>query len=298
MVDLPRLFDCHSHWGTAKAHIFRTQAELDSQIRIWGNPGRYWAEDEMIHYMRENKARVILDLSWIRELPMEEIRAFHDYAFDLQRKNPDVIFGHWLQIHPSHGKEAWREFRRSLDAKAGFMGFSVSGQATGIPASDPIWDPYYRLSIEAGSPVLIPVGLTGIGQGVPGGKGRVLDDGHPRHIDRVAARFPELKVLAARPAYPWQEEMIAILMHKGNVSYELHGWSARRFEPSLKKQIAGRMQDRVMFGCDFPVLGYDKVLSSWISEGYSAEVLHKVFYQNAERYFPGAEPKQNQSRQG
>jgi hypothetical protein len=30
----------------------------------------------------------------------------------------------------------------------------------------------------------------------------VLDDGHPRYIDAVAAKFPQLKILAIRPAYP------------------------------------------------------------------------------------------------
>lgn len=281
-------FDCHSHWGTARGHIFRTKEALDSQIRIWGTPGKYWGEQEMVDYMRANNARVILDLSWIRSLPMEEIKAYHDYAYDLQRANPDVIFGHWLQFDPKHGDAALKEFRRGIDAKAGFIGFSVSGQATGVPPSDPVWDPYYKLSIEVDAPVLMTTGLTGVGQGVPGGLGRVLDDGHPRHIDRVAARFPKLRILAARPAYPWQDEMIAVLVHKANVSYELHGWSARRFDANLKKEIRGRMQDRIMVGCDFPVLQYEKVVSSWVSEGYSEEVLQKVFHKNAERYFPGA----------
>ena len=38
---------------------------------------------------------------------------------------------------------------------------------------------------------MILTGLTGIGQGLPGGKGIVLDHAHPRHIDAVAARFPQ-----------------------------------------------------------------------------------------------------------
>ena len=39
--------------------------------------------------------------------------------------------------------------------------------------------------------------------------------------------------------------------------------------PALKKAIAGRLQDRVMFGCDFPVLRYEKVMDDWNAEGYS-----------------------------
>ena len=101
----------------------------------------------------------------------------------------------------------------------------------------------------------------------------------------VAARYPKLKVLAARPAYPWQDDMLAILAHKPNVSYELHGWGPRQFSPALKKAIGGRLQDRIMFGCDFPVLRYEKVIEDWRSEGYSEEVLRKVLRDNAVAYF-------------
>ena len=101
---------------------------------------------------------------------------------------------------------------------AGFIGLCVNGQVTGVPASDPIWDPFYQLSIEANRPIMILNGLTGIGQGLPGGDGYMLDHGHPRHIAIVAARYPALNVLAARPAYPWQDEMLAILAHKPNVT--------------------------------------------------------------------------------
>ena len=155
----------------------------------------------------------------------------------------------------------------------------------GIPPSDPCWDPLYQLAIEAGRPIMILTGLTGIGQGLPGGKGIVLDHAHPRHIDAVAARFPQLRILAARPAYPWQDDMLAVLAHKPNVSYELHGWGPRQYSPALKKAIAGRLADRVMFGCDFPVLRYEKVMADWNAEGYSREVLEKVLYRNAETYF-------------
>ena len=229
--------------------------------------------------------RVILDISWIKELPLEEMKPYHDYVFDVQRKHRDVIVGQWLQFDPKrHGKAALQEFRRCVDKNAGFVALSVNGQVTGVPASDPSWDPFYEISVEANLPVMILCGLTGIGQGHPGGRGIRLDDGHPRHIDDVAARYPKLRILAARPGYPWQDEMIAILLHKANVSYELHGWGPKQFTPALKKEIRGRMQDRIMFGCDFPVLRYEKVIADWHAE-YPLEVLEKVLHANAERYF-------------
>lgn len=282
---MKRLFDCHSHWATREGHIFRNEAELARQEGIWKTKGRYYSEQEMMDFMRANNARAILDLAWTRQLPIEQMREIHDYAFDMARKHRDVIFGHWLQFEPQRREESLHEFRRARDADAGFVGFAISGQSTGVPASDPLWFPFYEAAIEAKSPVMIMVGLTGIGQGVPGGYGIVLDHGHPRHVDIAAARYPGLRILAARPAYPWQDEMIAVLLHKGNVSYELHGWGPRRFSDSLKREIGRRLQDRVMFGCDFPVLEYPKVVADYRSLGYSEEVLEKILFRNAEAYF-------------
>ena len=133
-------------------------------------------------------------------------------------------------------------------------------------------------------------GLTGIGQGMPGGMGVVLEDGHPRHVDRVAARYPELKILAGRPAWPWQDDMIAVLLHKGNIRYELHGWSPKYFTPALKKEIGGRLQDRIMFGWDWPTLTLDRLTKDWRELGYPEEVYEKIFHRNAEAFFPGTAP--------
>jgi uncharacterized protein len=118
-------------------------------------------------------------------------------------------------------------------ADAGFIGFGVIGQvANGFPAS----------------------GMTVI-----------ADDAAParkrRHISMPSRRgFRGSRFLAARPAYPWQDEMIAILLHKGNVHYELHGWSPKTFSPALKRKIGGRLHDRIMFGCDDPVPKYEMMV--------------------------------------
>jgi predicted TIM-barrel fold metal-dependent hydrolase len=286
-----RIFDCHSHWSTRRGYIFQSEEEQKSQERIWGTKAAFQTEAEMAETFRRNKVRVMLDLALTAfiDMSMDEIRTVHDYTFEVQRQNSDVIFGHWLSLDPRLGREGVKEFERAVAAKAGFIGFGIIGQTRdGFPASDPIWDPFYKTSIDAGIPVLIHTGLTGIGQGFPGGRGIVLDHGHPRHIDAVAAKFPELKILAARPAYPWQDEMIAVLLHKANVHYELHGWSPKTFSPALKKEIGGRLQDRIMFGCDYPVLKYEMMAERWRGLGYSQAVLEKVFHRNAEAYFPGA----------
>ena len=285
-----RIFDCHSHWSTKRGYVFQSQEEQDNQERVWGTKASFQTEDEMAATFRRSNVRVMMDLATtvLYAMDIEEVQKLHDYTFEVQRKHSDVIFGHWLSLDPRLGKAGIKEYERAVAAQAGFIGFGIIGQTKDdFPASDPIWDPFYKLSIDANIPVLIHSGLTGIGQGLPGGRGIILDHGHPRHIDAVAARFPELKILAARPAYPWQDEMIAILLHKGNVHYELHGWSPKAFPPPLRREIGGRLQDRIMFGCDYPVLKYEMMIERWRGLGYSDEILEKVFHKNAEAYFPG-----------
>ena len=123
---------------------------------------------------------------------------------------------------------------------------------------------------------MILCGLTGIGQGLPGGSGYVLDHGHPRHIDAVAARYPDAQGARRASCLSVAGRNAGDPDPQAQRHYELHGWGPKQFSPALKKAIAGRMQDRIMFGCDFPVLRYEKVLQDWRAEGYSQDVLEKV----------------------
>ncbi len=280
-----KLIDLHSHWGTRRGYVLRTPAELAQQKKTWNSEVRYASEQEMADYFKANHAQVILDLGFTKFAPLPEIMPLHDYSFEMQRLYPEQILGHWYHIDPIfHGKQAGlAELRRCIDAKAGFVGLAVNGSGS-VPASDPAYAPYYRLCIEANVPVLIFVGTTGLGAGLPGGNGILLDSCHPRHLDMVAAYNPDLKIVAARPGWPWQAETIAVLMHKRNIWYELHGWSPKYFTPDLKHDIARRLQDRIMFGGDYPLYTYERLTSEWRAEGYQEEVLEKVFHANAERF--------------
>jgi uncharacterized protein len=103
------------------------------------------------------------------------------------------------------------------------------------------------------------------------------------HLDDVAADFPNLTIIGAHCAWPWQDEMTAVLLHKGNVYQELSGWSPKYFPPTLKKEINGRLQDKFMFGSDYPIISHKRLFQDWDSENYKPEVLEKVFYKNAIR---------------
>jgi predicted TIM-barrel fold metal-dependent hydrolase len=278
-----KMIDIHSHWGTRRGYTLRTDEELAQQKKTWNSEPKYATEDQMADYFRRSNVRAVLDFGFTKFIPLDEARAVHDYGFETERAHADAIIGHWIHIDPHTGLEGVRELRRCIENGPGFIGFAVSGSGSGAP-SDPAWKPFYELCIEAKIPALIFVGTTGLGAGLPGGNGILLDDCHPRHLDQVAAKYPQLQIVAARPGWPWQAETIAVLMHKRNIWYEVHGWSPKYFTPDLKHEIPRRLRERVMFGADYPLFAYERLVRDWRSEGYAEDVLEDVFVNNAERF--------------
>ena len=277
------IIDVHSHWGTKRGYPLQTEEELAQQRATWNSEPAYVSEAEMAQYFRDSGVKAILDFGFAKFHPLGEMQALHDYAFETERAHRDVILGHWIHVDPKMGEDGVRELRRCIDRRIGFLGFAVSSSLT-PPASDPGFDPYYRLCIEAGIPVLIFVGTTGLGAGLPGGGGVILDHCHPRHLDWVAATYPKLKIVAARPGWPWQTETIAVLMHKRNIWYELHGWSPKYHAPELKHDIPRRLKDRILFAADYPLFTYERLVRDWRAEGYPEDVLENLFHRNAERF--------------
>ena len=278
-----KMIDIHSHWGTKRGYVLRTDEELAQQKKTWNSEPKYATEDQMADHFRQSNVRAVLDFGFTKFIPLDEARAVHDYGFATERAHADAIIGHWIHIDPHTGLEGVRELRRCIENAPGFIGFAVSGSGSG-PPSDPAWRPFYELCIEAKIPALIFVGTTGLGAGLPGGGGILLDDCHPRHLDQVAAKHPQLQIVAARPGWPWQAETIAVLLHKRNIWYEVHGWSPTYFTPDLKHEIPRRLRTRVMFGADYPLFTYERLVRDWRSEGYAEDVLEDVFVNNAERF--------------
>ena len=280
-----RIIDMHSHWGTPRGYALQSPEELAQQQKVWHSSPKHVTEAEMAKHFRETNVQAILDLGVRRELGLDELHGLHDYALETQREYPDVLLGNWVHLDPRLGHDGVRELRRCIDKASGLIGFAVAGAGYNVAANDPLYEPYYRLCIEARIPVLILVGYTGLGATLPGGGGVRLEYSHPRYLDDAAATYPDLTIVAARPAWPWQTELIAVLLHKTNVWYELHGWSPKYFTVDLKHEISRRLKDRVMFGADYPLISYERLIRDWHAEGYSEDVLEGVFHRNAERFF-------------
>lgn len=214
---------------------------------------------------------------------LDEVKRQNDYVGELIKKYPDVIVGAWVALDPDWGRAGVKELERCIyDLKT--FGVAVCGAFTGIPADDYRWYPYYEVCEDADVPIKIWVGHLAYGSGQPGGWGIKLWTERPiPHVDNVAADFPKLKIICAHYAWPFEKEMASVLIHKGNVYNELHGWLPRYFDESFKREINTRLQDKIMFGSDYPWFSYERLFQDWESQGFKPEVLEKVFVKNAQK---------------
>lgn len=204
------------------------------------------------------------------------------YVAGMRDRNPDTFIGAWGAVDPHKGDDALEEARLAVEQHRviGFHFHPIMGR---YQVDDDALFPLFDCIRGLGVAVMIDVGTTGMGAGLPGGLGSRIDHAHPIAVDHLAANFPELTIIAAHPGWPWIEEMTAVALHKGNVFWEMSGWAPKYFPPQLRTDIRGRLRDKIMFGTDHPSLPFDRLLREWDELGFSDEVMEGVFHRNAER---------------
>jgi predicted TIM-barrel fold metal-dependent hydrolase len=206
----------------------------------------------------------------------------NDFVASCVRAHPDIFFG-FASVDPLKGDAAVRELERSV-RELGLRGLKLHPPAQAFRPDDrAIAYPIFETAAALRVPVTVHTGTTGLGAGMPGGGGLKLGSARPILLDAVAADFPELQIVMAHPAWPWQDEQLAVALHKTNTWIDLSGWSPKRFSPELVRNLKGPLQDRVLFGTDYPFLTHEQWFRAWETLDVSDVVTEKVFLRNAER---------------
>jgi len=151
------------------------------------------------------------------------------------------------------GMDAVRDFEHFVRDR-GFRGLSVRPFMVGLPADDRRYYPLYAKCVELDVPVSIhsSANWTTVA---------VSDLGHPRHIDVVAADFPELKIVMSHAGYPWVLESALLAWKYPSVYLELAAHRPRYlatpgtgWEPLLRYGTT-TIRDKVLFGTGWFLLG-------------------------------------------
>ncbi len=206
----------------------------------------------------------------------------NDYIAELVQRYPNQFAG-FASVDPWKGRAAIKEVERCA-TELGLRGLKFHPQQQAFYPNDERFYPLWEVAQGLGLVVLFHTGTTGVGVGRPGGGGIKLKYARPiPYIDDVAADFPELTIIMAHPSFPWQEEQLAMLVHKPNVYMDLSGWSPKYFSPLLVQYAKTLVQDKVMFGSDYPVISPERWLSDFDGLGFEDAVRRKVLIENAKR---------------
>jgi len=114
-------------------------------------------------------------------------------------------------------------------ADLGVRGWKFHPSLQGFDPADERHRPMFGALAELGLPLVVHTGQTGIGAGLPGGRGIKLRYSNPMLLDDVAAEFPDLPIVLAHPSVPWQDEALSMATHKANIWIDLSGWSPKYF---------------------------------------------------------------------
>jgi len=218
--------------------------------------------------------------AWDAETATHRPRVSNEFVAQIASKFPDRVIG-FASVDP-HKKSAVKDLELAVrDLK--LVGLKLHPQAQDFEPNDSKHYPIYAKCVELGIPVTFHTGSTYWGAGLAGGGGVKLRLSDPMLLDDVAADFPELKIIMAHPGWPWQDEQLAVAMHKENAFVDLSGWSPKYFQPILVTYMAKLIPHKFLFGSDYPMLSPSRWLGDFEELPVSAEVKQMVLEGNARK---------------
>ena len=278
---MPKAIDMHVHLPTASF--------LDGAVGPFKKPAEAFFRSKVPVREMDEVARVYEELdivavllAWDAETATGLPPLTNDEVADIVKKYPRQFVG-FACVDPWKGDRAVDEMRRAI-TELGLIGAKFHPGIQAFYPNDKQFYPLYEKINQLGVPTLFHTGTNGLGAGTPGGMGVRLDYSRPIYLDHVAADFPELTIIGAHPAWPWHDEMLAIIGHKSNVFMDLSGWSPKYVPKAIMDEARGRLQDRILFGSDYPFIMPERWLADFDAlEGFSPVVRRKILHDNAAR---------------
>lgn len=274
--------DVHVHPADQDHHHPEAERRREVMARYFGTSGRpndigFLAES----YRGRQMMAVLLgsDDSTTSGIPPME----NSYLADAVNQNPDVFFA-FGGVDPWKGQVAVDEVKHIKDL--GLHGLKFNPGRQHFEANNLRFYKLWQTASDLGLICLFHTGMMGNGAGAPGGLGFKLKYTAPiPYLDDIAADFPDLNIISAHPGWPWQDEQLAMARHKGNVYIDISGWAPQYFPPQLVQQAGTLLQNKVLFGSDYPVIAVERWLKEFEELPFTPEVRQKIMLDNAKKLF-------------
>ena len=243
-----------------------------------GSPAQPTAQEVADYYRERRMAAVIFTVD--DEAGMGRPRLGNAEVLEAAAANPDVLIP-FASVDPHKGKLGVREARESIERGAPRFKFHPNTQA--FWPNDRSLLPAVRGDRRGGADRSVSLRHDRDRRGDAGRRRRAVEVLQPDGVDDVAADFPSLDIILAHPSFPWQDEALAIAVHKPNVYIDLSGWSPKYFPENLIRYTNTQLKHKMLFGSDFPLITPDRWLRDFEQLPIRDEVRPLVLKENAAR---------------
>lgn len=261
--------DGYNEFQAGMAKYFKNPAGVDGMLPTVQQTADYYRERRI--------ACVIFPVDAERETGFR--RYANEEVAEIAAKNADIMIP-FASIDPAKGRLGAREARR-LVREFGIKGFKFHPTMQAFYPNDRNAFPLYEAIQDEGAVALFHTGQTGVGSGMKGGMNMRLKYSNPLYLDDVAAEFPDMRIVAAHPSFPWQEEALSVATHKPNVWIDLSGWSPKYFPEILIRYAGSILKHRMLFGSDWPAITPDRWLQDFDRAPFKDEVRPLILKENA-----------------
>ena len=166
------------------------------------------------------------------------------YVADYVAQQPDKLIG-FLSVDPT--QDGWQDEMRDGHETLGMRGIKLLPMYAGFRPDDDLLDPLWAYATEHALPVLLHTGTTFVAQAP-------LECTLPRHLDPVATRFPDVKIIAAHLGHPYEHECVATIRKHPNLYADVSAIHYRPYQlyNSLMLVQEYGVWDKLLFGTDYP----------------------------------------------
>jgi len=244
------IVDVHSHTWQFPQHFnedFRTQARrARAGVEV----------DLTIHYEDYQRVSVpdVKTIVFGGKAKRSGLWVDDRYVADYVAAHPDTLVG-FLAVDPT--EDGWQREMEQGHKDLGLRGIKLLPMYAGFRPDDERLDPLWRYASQHRLPVLLHTGTTFISQAI-------LEYTLPRHLDLVAMRFPDVKLILAHLGHPYEGECVAVIRKHPNVYADISALHYRPFQfyHSLMLVQEYGVWDKVLFGTDYPFTNVQATLAA------------------------------------